>query len=107
MKVLEVRRLRTARGASLAAAMLIAAVALSACTGSDAPTPPPQSAPPASPGHEPIVAVVSTCTGPSGASGKTEFNVAYRMKGVTDPIHLVHVNQFAAYQGSTRVNVTP
>jgi len=33
--------------------------------------------------------------------------VAYRMKGVTDPIHLVHVNGFAAYQGSTPVNVTP
>jgi hypothetical protein len=29
------------------------------------------------------------------------------MNGVDDPIHLVHVNSFATYQGATQVKVTP
>jgi hypothetical protein len=93
--------------------MLTAVVLLSACTGSGSPaSPPPPSSPsstqsPPSTGNEPVKAVVSTCTGPTGASGTTVFSVGYRMPGVTDPIHLVHVNGFTAYDGSKQVNVTP
>lgn len=97
---------RTTRPARLAATLLVAIAALTACSG-DTPPPAQPSAPPPTTGPSgPITAVVSSCTGPIG-SGKTQFNVAYRMDGVDDPIHLVRVGGFAAYQGSKRVPAVP
>jgi hypothetical protein len=98
---------RTAGPARLAITLLVASVALSACSGDDAPPPTqPSTQSPTAGTSGPITAVVSTCTGPSG-SGKTQFSVAYRMDGVDDPIHLKDVSGFATYQGSKQVKAIP
>jgi hypothetical protein len=98
---------RTPRPARLAATLLIAVVALTACSGSDD-APPVQQPTSQSPvPGEPISATVFACTGPSGGSGTTTFSVTFHMDGVSDPIHVEHVLGFATFQGTTRVNASP
>ena len=89
----------------MAAALLVSALMLGAC-GGGSPQPQPEPSTPGTRPNEPVTATVSSCSAPLG-SGDTTLRVGFRIDSVTQPLSLVHVLGHAAFQGSTRVDVTP